>query len=134
MSAISQSLLFTPASSVGSTATVEVVYPNNTSTTQTYLSEKAKGDGYYGASDGLHTVMYVASLDFIGTMTIQASLATDPIEADWFNVENVSTTYTSFDDRNTHTVDSHNFTGNFVWVRGNIMIESGVVLMIQYNH
>lgn len=134
MTALSQSLLFVPANSVGNTATVAVVYPNTATTTQVYLSEKSKGDGYYGASDGLHTVMYAATTEFAGTVSMQATLATDPVEADWFNVSDTSVRYTSFDVRTTSTVDMFNFTGNFVWVRGSVEIDAGSVLMIQYNH
>jgi len=134
MPALSESLLFTPATSVGTTATTAVVYPNNTATTQVYLSVKAKGDGYFGASDGLHTVMYVADTNFQGTINMQATLATDPIEADWFTIDNTIVTYTQNDDRNTSTVDMRNFTGNFVWVRGKVTIDNGSVLYIQYNH
>lgn len=134
MPALSQSLLFTPANSVGTTSTVAVVYPNTATTTQIYLSEKAKGDGYFGNSDGLHTVMYAASSAFVGTVTMQATLATSPAENDWFNVSGTTSTYRVLDDRSASTVDSYNFTGNFVWVRGYVAIDAGSVFMVQYNH
>jgi hypothetical protein len=134
MPALSQSLLFTPANSVGTTSTVAVVYPNTATTTQIYLSEKAKGDGYFGNSDGLHTVMYTASSAFVGTVTMQATLATSPAENDWFNVSGTTSTYRVLDDRSASTVDSYNFTGNFVWVRGYVAIDAGSVFMVQYNH
>ena len=134
MPAISQSLLFTPANSLGTTATVAVVYPNTATTTLVYTSQKAKGDGYFGNSDGLHTVMYAASSAFVGTITMQATLATDPTSTDWFNVADTTSTYNAFNIRTTSTVDIYNFTGNFVWVRGNISIDAGSVFMVQYNH
>jgi hypothetical protein len=134
MPALSESLLFTPATSVGTTATTAVVYPNNTATTQVYVSVKTKGDGYFGASDGLHTAMYVATTDFWGTITMQATLATDPVESDWFAIDDTTVTYTQNDDRNTSTVDMRNFTGNFVWIRGKVVIDNGAVSYIQYNH
>jgi hypothetical protein len=134
MPALSQSLLFTPANSVGTTSTVAVVYPNTATTTQIYLSEKTKGDGYFGNSDGLHTVMYTASLSFVGTVTMQATLATSPVENDWFNVSGTNSTYRVLDDRSASTVDSYNFTGNFVWVRGFVAIDAGSVFMVQLNH
>jgi hypothetical protein len=134
MAALSQSLEFIPANSVGNTATTAVVYPNTATTTLTYLSSKVKGDGYFGNSDGLHTVMYVATQNFEGTVTMQATLATDPVNADWFNVDNTSVNYTALDVRNTSTVDIFNFTGNFVWVRGCVEIDAGSVQTIQYNH
>lgn len=134
MPALSQSLLFTPATSVGTTATVAVVYPNTATTMLSYVSGKVKGDGYFGNSDGLHTVMYAASPAFVGTISMQASLATEPSTNDWFDVHGTSSTYTVLNVRNTATVDSYNFTGNFVWVRGKVSISAGSVFMIQYNH
>jgi hypothetical protein len=134
MPALSQSLLFTPASSVGTTATVAVVYPNTATNTQVYISEKVKGDGYFGGSDGIHTVMYAVSPNFVGTVTMQATLATEPSSSDWFNVVGTTATYTSLNIRTTATVSSYNFTGNFVWARGHIALDAGSVYMIQYNH
>ena len=135
MSALSQSLLFTPADSVGNTATTAVVYPNTATTTQVYISQPLQGDGYFGASDGLHTVMYVSDMNFIGTITMQATLATDPVESDWFTVNNTQVVYTRLGDaRTTSSADIFNFTGNFVWVRGSVQIDDGSVLYIQYNH
>lgn len=134
MPALSQSLLFNPPASIGNTASVAVVYPNTATTTLVYLSDKAKGDGYFGNSDGFHTVMYAASNNFVGTITMQASLATDPTSTDWFNVIGTTSTYSSTNIRSTSTVDSYNFTGNFVWVRGRVAINAGSVFMVQYNH
>lgn len=134
MPALSQSLVFVPANSVGNTGTTAVVYPNTATSTLIYTSDKLKGDGYFGASDGLHTAMYVATTEFVGTMTMQATLATSPVENDWFNVDNTGVTYTALNVRNTSTVDIKNFTGNFVWVRGLVMIDAGSVEYIQYNH
>jgi hypothetical protein len=130
MSALSQSLEF----NTRGTSTVAIIYPNNTSTMMTYLSNRVKGDGYYGSSDGIHTVAYTAAPTFIGTITMQASLATDPDSNDWFDVNNTTVTYTVFNNRNTSTVDCYNFTGNFVWVRGRVEIVNGVVEVIHYNH
>jgi hypothetical protein len=130
MPALSQSLEFV----VNNTSTVGVTYPNSTDTTMVYVSDKVKGDGYFGGSDGVHTVMYTATINFIGTITSQATLASDPVESDWFNIANTSVTYTEMDDRDTKTVDYYNFTGNFVWVRGRIVIDGGSVESIQYNH
>lgn len=134
MPALSQSLLFTPANSVGSTATTAVVYPNTATNTQVYISEKAKGDGYFGGGDGLHTVMYTINAEFVGTVTMQATLATVPTELDWFNVDNSTSTYTALDVRETASIDSYNFVGNFVWIRGHVSINAGSVLLIQYNY
>lgn len=131
MSSFSQSLNFT---NVNNTSSVAVVYPNTGTTALVYLSDKVKGDGYYGASNGLHTVTYTATTTFVGTATMQATLASAPVEADWFDIVNTSVNYTVFNERNATTVDYFNFTGNFVWIRGRVTIEAGAVNAIQYNH
>ena len=86
-----------------------------------FVTDKAKGDGYYSQPDGVHTVAYQvvnrgdSTDDFNGTIKMQGSLATTPTEDDWFDISN--TTLTS--DLST-TISSFNFTGNFVWVRAKI--------------
>ena len=117
-----------------STSSVSVTYPNSETTTLIYFSEPEKGDGYYGSSIGLHTVQYTCSDDFVGTVTMQATLASDPAESDWFDVRDTDVTYTQLNDRTTSTVDVFNFTGNFVWVRGTVEIDNGQVQSILYNH
>jgi hypothetical protein len=130
MPALSESLEF----NTRGTSTVAVIYPNTASTMLVYSSIAVKGDGYYGSSDGFHTVAYTATPTFIGTITMQASLATDPAETDWFNVVGTDLNYTAFDNRSTSTVDCYNFTGNFIWVRGRVEIVDGAVEVIHYNH
>jgi len=130
MSALSRGLEF---SIYNNTSSVAVIYPNNTSTTQVYNSYKEKGSGYYGSTVGLHTVLYTANPEFNGTITMQASLATNPIEADWFTVDSTSVSYQD-NERTESTVDYFNFTGNFVWVRGQVTIDRGTVQSILYNH
>jgi len=130
MPALSQSLEFV----VNTTSTVSIVYPNSTSTVMIYVSDKVKGDGYYGGSDGLHTVTYTCAPTFVGTVTMQASLSSAPTDADWFTVPNTDVRYTVFEDRSTSTVDYYNFQGNYVWLRGRVAIADGAVEVIHYNH
>ena len=130
MPALSQSLTFT----VENTSTVVVDYPNTGTTTMVYFSEPVKGDGYFGGSDGFHTVMYTATPSFVGTVTMQATLASAPEATDWFNIVDTTVEYGELDERTTSTVDIYNFTGNFVWVRGYISIYQGAVSSIRYNH
>lgn len=130
MPALSQSLEFV----VDTTSTVSIMYPNSTSTVMIYVSDKVKGDGYYGGSDGLHTVTYTCAPTFVGTVTMQASLASTPTDADWFTVPNTDVRYTVFEDRSTSTVDYYNFQGNYVWLRGRVAIADGAVEVIHYNH
>ena len=86
-----------------------------------FVTDKAKGDGYYSQVDGVHTVAYqVVNLgdstdDFNGTIKMQGSLATTPTEDDYFDIS--GTTLTS--DQSTTNV-AYNFTGSFVWVRAKV--------------
>ena len=134
MPALSQNLLFHVVNGNTTTDTVVVDYPNTGTSTMVFVSDKVKGDGYWSGSDGLHTVSYTASRYFHGTITMQATLASEPVENDWFNIYDTTSTYTPINTRKTSTVDIYNFTGNFVWVRGKIMIDEGTVSVIQYNH
>ena len=130
MPALSQGLTFL----VDNTSTVYVSYPNTATGVQVYYSNRAQGDGYYGASDGVHTVMYTTTSEFDGSVSMQATLASNPTESDWFDVTNTSVSYNSMDMRDFPSVDYFNFTGNFVWVRGVVSINNGAVESIQYNH
>jgi len=130
MPALSQSLEFI----VNTTSTVAIQYPNTASSVMVYTSAKARGDGYYGSSDGFHTVTYTAADTFVGTITVQATLAAEPTESDWFFIPNTTSTYTVFNTRTTSTVDYYNFVGNFVWIRGHVSIQDGAVEVIHYNH
>ena len=110
--------------------------------------DKFKGDGYYGRSDGLHTVQ-VDLAGFIGKVAMQGTLATNPVEADWFTLvldsgkQSVDTTglvatqsitsveYTSA----TTNTKNYNFTGNYVWVRTYVSNwTDGTVNSIRLNH
>tara|TARA_A100000172_G_scaffold31523_1_gene18757 strand:- start:1284 stop:1634 length:351 start_codon:yes stop_codon:yes gene_type:complete len=94
------------------------------------VSEKVKADGYYGNSDGLHTVAYICSSDFVGTIKMQGSLATDPDNAvDWFDIDGTSVG----DGASVVSTQYINFTGNFVWVRASTTVETGSVTKIQLN-
>jgi hypothetical protein len=130
MPALSQNLNFTVATG----SSVQVAYPTTATTTLTFISDKVKGDGYYGSSDGFHTVAYKTTYDFIGDIYMEASLATDPSNTDWFGVVGTEVNYSALNVRTTSTVDIFNFTGNFVWVRGYISIDQGTVQSIKYNH
>ena len=119
-----------------STSSVAVIYPNTGTTTLTFISQKEKGDGYYGSTTGLHTVQYTCTPDFVGTVTMQATLATAPQETDWFTVNDTAFSMTSYQaqSQNTSTVTINNFYGNFVWIRGIVAMDDGAVQSILYNH
>lgn len=97
----------------------------------TEISDKLRGDGFYRAADGLHTIQW-SVFDFVGNITIQATLATNPDEGDWFDIpvksgidivqstdkKIVYNTTTVFE-YTEKTTNSHitNFIGNYVWIR-----------------
>ena len=102
------------------------------STTEVVTGEKFKGDGYYGRSDGFHTVQYTLE-GFIGTIDIQATLAVDPGDADWFTI--YTQAYPVVNDEGTSGSFLTNFTGNYVWVRAYVNNwTDGTINRIQLNH
>lgn len=149
MPALSQNLVFKITNGNTTTNSVQVDYPNTATTALIYQSERIKGDGYFGGSDGLHTAFWSVS-GFIGTIELQGTLASNPIDSDWVTVKLTqpgnkfyidttglvtaagvdSTRYT----QETTTSKSYNFTGNFVWIRGRISeFTQGVVNGISIN-
>ena len=96
------------------------------STVETITGDKYKGDGYYGRSDGLHTVQYTFD-GLTGTITIQATLATDPAATDWFDVHS----YTAAAETASKITS---FTGNYVWVRAVVTYTDGTINSIKLNH
>lgn len=109
----------------------ETILPQQThlgdSTVQTVTGDAYKGDGYYGRSDGFHTVQYTLN-NVRGTISIQATLAIDPASADWFTVYEKE--YTN----ETTASNLTNFTGNYVWVRAVIEYTQGTVESVKLNH
>ena len=129
----------------------ETILSENThpgdSTIETVTGDKFKGDGYYGRSDGLHTIQ-IDLTGFIGKVTMQGTLSVDPTADDWFTVtlgsgqtmdttgKIVSATATKLEYTDNETSSkTYNFTGNYVWVR--IYVSNwtdGTVNSIQLNH
>lgn len=144
MPALSQNLTFT----ANNTSTVAVNYPNTGTTALTFLSDKVKGDGYFGNSDGFHSVQ-IQTTNFIGKVELQGSLSIDPESTDWFSInldsnrkyvdttgllKEESVSYVSYSTATT-TVVGYNFKGNFVWVRGKISnFTQGSINFIKYNY
>jgi len=113
----------------------ELILSQNThpadSSVETVTGDKFKGDGFYGRSDGIHTVQY-AITDFVGTVYIQATLAAEPVDADWFTV--YEQTYPLDNENSTTRSNIDNFTGNYVWVRAKVVYSAGTVNRILLNH
>jgi hypothetical protein len=115
-------------------ATSETILSQTThpgdSTVTTVVGEKYKGDGYYGRSDGFHTVQ-VNVTGVSGTAKIQGTLATDPVDTDWFDIDGVE--YNSGSNSGTGAF-VYNFTGNFVWLRAYVTYTDGTFNSILLNH
>jgi len=117
------------------------------STVQTHTGDKFKGDGYYGRSDGLHTIQINLS-GFLGDVQLQGTLAVDPTADDWFTIrlgsgQTIDTTGKIFNaitskleyTANETSSKTYNFTGNYVWIRAKISNwTDGTVNSIQLNH
>lgn len=83
-----------------------------------YVGEKAKGDGFYGFSDGLHTVSFHVNA-FTGRLFLEATLVENPTEDDWFLITlEIDQDYIQFD--NETASKGITFTGNFVYVRASV--------------
>lgn len=108
----------------------EIILSNSThpgdSSLETVVGANFKGDGYYGRSDGFHTVQYTYSA-LSGTITIQATLAINPVEEDWFDVH----VYAAIEETDSKIA---NFTGNYVWIRAQLVYTDGTIDSIVLNH
>ena len=111
-------------------ANSETILTSNThagdSAIETVVGSKFKGDGYYGRSDGFHSVQYTFN-GLSGTITIQGTLAIEPVDADWFDVH----TYTA---ANKTSSEIASFTGNYVWIRAKVVYTDGTISSITLNH
>jgi hypothetical protein len=112
--------------------------------TLTFTSEPQPGAGYYNIPAGLHTVTYTIAGAFKGACTIQATLTTDPTEADWFDVYNTNVQFdgtetTGSTGLGTTSISNPSYTqyatfvGNFTWIRGRVDIAQGSMMGIRYN-
>ena len=94
-------------------------------------SEKAKGCGYAGQTDAMHTVQYSVANGFNGVIQIQGTLVTDPTETDWYHITALGDGMTVVPDG----VVTQNFTGNHVWIRSVIAaFNAGDINHVSYLH
>jgi hypothetical protein len=133
MPALSQNLIFKITNGDTTIDSVSVSYPLSGDGPTIYTSERVKGDGYFGGSDGVHTVFWSVA-EFVGTIEIQGTLASEPSDSDWTTVKlgeighrfYIDTTGLVSVENSTRYVlattnsRSYNFTGNFVWIRARI--------------
>lgn len=62
-----------------------VLVQSSTGTTMNVTTDKVEADGYYGYSDGLHTIA-ISYNAFKGRIYMQGTLSLEPTESDWFNI------------------------------------------------
>lgn len=80
------------------------------------VGDPFRGDGFYNRADGFHTVQYVYT-NFVGKIKIQATLAIDPQEKDWFSLPETEFELADTKEDLEPKSVARNFTGNYVWVR-----------------
>ena len=88
-----------------------------------YTGDSVRGDGFYGFSDGIHTVQITVA-DYIGRIYIQGTLASDPVEADWFNIKvNGNDDYITYGvgaGTGVTSTIAYTFQGNMVYLRAKV--------------
>jgi hypothetical protein len=95
-----------------------------------YSSDPIKADGYYGQTDGVHTVS-VSVVNFRGRIHLEGSLATNPTEADWFPIYLTSgNSYREYPINSTSPTGENNlgdtvteawtFRANLLWIRARV--------------
>lgn len=95
-----------------------IVMMTNTGNNYDVVSEPYRADGFWGYSDGLHTVS--ASVQNLkGNLRLQATLSTSPQEKDWFDIDinpkDHRIPWIEFDGQS--SVEGFSFIGNFVFIR-----------------
>ena len=110
-----------------------VLMMTNTGQNHNLTGDKIRADGYFGRTDGIHTVQVVVA-NFTGSFGIQGTLAIEPVEADWFDINvNVNQNVASASPKVTFPVNpaaptnlggngddatlAFTFVGNFVFLR-----------------
>lgn len=85
------------------------------------VSDVMRADGWYGYTDGLHTIAVVI-VDFQGKLIFEGSIADNPQEGDWFAIKDSTFSFPkdplnptgALGDTNTF---GFNIVGNYTWLR-----------------
>lgn len=90
--------------------------------------DQVRGAGWYGHTTGLHTVAIRVS-NFQGRISVQATITTDPGDADWYSVLPDAAAYIQYphmdyvipgNQAGETSLISFNFTTNAVWLRASV--------------
>lgn len=109
-------------------SSASIILLNDTGNELEVTGDKVPADGYYGSSDGLHTITIHLS-NFTGRVYLEATLAADPKEEDWFYINlsggkpYVQYPLSQLNPTGIHGdtgVDAYTFVGNFVYLRARI--------------
>lgn len=109
---------------------------NYNGSSTSFTSDNTKGDGYFGYTDGLHTIG-VTTNGFVGTITIQGTLVDNPADSDWFILRDTSGNNIIYGDGSTSLTTStvDNFIANTVHVRAKVdSFTAGSITKIQFNY
>ena len=81
------------------------------------IGNKIKAGGYYGYSDSMYTLA-IYTTNFTGRIYIQGTLASNPVETDWFNI---SLSDLSYLDLATSTdIAGYTVSGNYTYIRAKV--------------
>jgi hypothetical protein len=95
-------------------------------------SVKFPGDGYRGDKHGVHTFAYFVDSSFVGSIVIQASLATAPTNTDWVTLDTTRITVAA---PGPAVAATRTYNGNILWIR--VAVESftaGTIVKVQYSN
>ena len=98
---------------------------NYDGSSQLFYGNVVPAANYYGGQGSLQTITYRVE-NFVGIVTIQATLNDIPSEAQWFDVD-------VYGDGSTVLNDYHpvNITGNFSWLRARVAgFDSGTIQFV----
>ena len=109
-----------------STSSVTVLTDQNS---LSYSGSNIKADGYYGQTDGVHTVA-VTVTNFQGRIILEGSLATEPTTTDWFPIYltsgNIYRQYpvtaipSGSNNLGDSTTEAWTFRANLLWIRARV--------------
>lgn len=89
----------------------------DTGSVENITGDRFKAAGYYGSSNGSHTVA-IYGVNLTGRISIEATLSSNPTDTDWFAVELNNSPYVEY--TNFDAIDYYTFFGNYVYVRAKL--------------